>query len=93
MKKIKIELTVERFQRRAISGTIPLMQIWCDACGEKVAMVSGEEAAKLVGKPSREVYRQAEQGLLHSAEKPEGTLLICVKSLFTSVNRRQIQTL
>ncbi len=86
MKKIKVELTVERRQRLAIRRANSLIQAWCDACGEKVVMVSGEEAAKLIGKKSREIYRQVEQGLLHSGEKPDGTLLICVKSLLASVN-------
>jgi hypothetical protein len=92
MKKIKVELTVERRQRLAIRHANTLLtQTWCDSCGDKVAMVSGEEAAKLVSRRSREIYSQAEQGLLHSDEKPDGTLLICVKSLLAWVNKRQIQ--
>ena len=81
MKTTKIELTVERRQRLAIRRASAPSQAWCDACGENVVMVTGEEAAKLIGERSREIYRRAEQGLLHSGEKPDGTLLICVKSL------------
>lgn len=92
MKKIKVELTVERRQRLSIRRVNTLTQAWCDACGEKVVMVSGEEAARLIGKRSREIYRQSEQGSLHSGEKPDGTLLICVKSLLASVNNNN-QTL
>ena len=91
MKKIKVELTVERSQKLVIRRGTTLKQAWCEACGEKVVMVSGEEAAKLIGKKSREIYRQVEQGSLHSGEEPDGTLLICVKSLLASVNHRQIQ--
>lgn len=92
MRTIKIELTVERLQRLAIRRTNNLTQTWCGACGAMVTMVSGEEAARLIGKRSREIYGQAEQGLLHTGEKPDGTLLICVRSLFASVNTRQTQT-
>lgn len=85
MKKIKVELTVERRQTLAIRRGNLLTQAWCDACGEMVAMVSGEEAAKLIGKRSREIYRQADQGSLHSGEMPDGTLLVCVESLLASL--------
>ena len=81
MKNLKVELSVERYQRLAIRRTPALKEGWCEACGEQVVMVSGEEAAKLIGKPSREVYRQAEQGQWHSGDNPDGTLLICAKSL------------
>jgi hypothetical protein len=86
MKKIKVELMVERRQRLTIRRASAPSQVWCDACGEKVGMVTGEEAAKLIGERSREIYRQAEQGLLHSGEKSDGTLLICVMSLLAAVN-------
>jgi len=50
-------------------------------------MVSVKEAAKLSGKSSREIYRQTEQGSLHSGEKPDGTLLVCVNSLLELVQK------
>lgn len=87
MKRRKIELTVERHQRLSIRRAKTLAQVWCAACSEQVVMVSGEEAARLTGKGSREIYRQVEQDLLHSSEQPDGTLFICLKSLFASVKK------
>lgn len=89
MKTTKIELTIERYQRLTIRRSNTPIRAWCAACDEEVVMFSGEEAAKLTGQVSREVYRQVEQGLLHSGEQPDGTLLICVKSLLASVNANQ----
>jgi hypothetical protein len=81
MKNLKVELSVERYQRLSIRRGTTHAQGWCEACGEQVVMLSGEEAAKLIGKPSREVYHQVEQGLWHCGDNPDGTLIICVKSL------------
>jgi len=87
MKRIKVELTVERRQRLSIRRGNTLTQAWCEACSEKVVVVSVKEAAKLSGKSSREIYRQTEQGSLHSGEKPDGTLLVCVNSLLELVHK------
>lgn len=85
MKKVRVEFTVERRQKLAISRASTLTQIWCAACDQVAVMVSGQEAATLVGKRSWEIYRQAEDGSLHSEKSSDGTLLICVNSLFASV--------
>ena len=89
MKKLKVELTVELRQRLTIRRNNTLIRAWCAACNEEVEMCSGEEAAMLIGKRSREIYRQAEQGSLHSGERPDGTLLVCVKSLRELVPKNQ----
>jgi hypothetical protein len=88
--KTKIELTIERRQRLTIHRNNTPIQAWCAACEEEVMMFTGEEAARLVGQASRAIYRQVEQGLLHCGEQPAGTLLICLKSLFASIDRGQI---
>jgi len=88
MKKIKVELTVERRQRLTIRRNTPI-RAWCADCDQEVMMFTGEEAARLVGRASRAIYRQVEQGLLHFSERPDGTLLVCVKSLLISVNQQQ----
>jgi hypothetical protein len=85
MKTRKIELTIERHQRLTIRQTPNYTQAWCAACGEQVVMASGEEAARLTGQRSRAIYRQVEQDSLHSSEQPDGTLFICLKSLFASI--------
>lgn len=44
-------------------------------------MVSVDESAILARVSSRMIYRWLEAGKLHSAETPEGLLLICLNSL------------
>ena len=81
MKNLRVELSVERYRRLSIRRGSSRTLGWCEACGERVVMLSGEEAAKLIGRPSREVYRRVEEGLWHCGDNPEGTLFICARSL------------
>jgi hypothetical protein len=56
-------------------------QGWCEACGERVRLLTADEAARLRGVTPREIYRRVEAGQLHFFEAHDGLLLICFKSL------------
>jgi hypothetical protein len=79
--KRKIQLTVETHQLLVISRTKGSSQGWCGECAEEVPLIKPEEAAVLAGVSPRTIYRRVEAGLVHFAESPEGSLLICVSSL------------
>jgi hypothetical protein len=55
--------------------------LWCEACGAESLMLTIEEAARMLGATSRQVFRWAEAGRLHWRESEEGALLICRTSL------------
>jgi len=54
---------------------------WCHSCDEGVDMLTTDHAAIVAHVTSRTIFRWAESGRLHTAETPEGLLLICPNSL------------
>jgi len=56
-------------------------QRWCDQCAQQVESLSPEEAATVVGRQVRAIYRQVEAGQLHFTETPDGLVWICLNSL------------
>ena len=44
-------------------------------------MVVSEQAIALVGVSSRLLHREIEAGIIHFAETPKGSLLVCLNSL------------
>jgi len=50
-------------------------------CGQKVQMVTAEDAARTAKVTARTIYRRTESGQLHFIESQEGILLICTRSL------------
>jgi hypothetical protein len=61
-------------------------QNWCELCGCQTRFIPWEEAAALASVSSTVLSRWVEQGRLHSAEMPAGTLLICLSSLVKQVH-------
>jgi len=55
--------------------------LWCEACGAESLMLTMEEAARMLGATSRQVFRWADAGRLHWTESETGALLICRTSL------------
>ena len=41
-------------------------------------MLTPEEAARLTGASTRDIYRRVEAGLIHFTEIPEGGLFVCL---------------
>jgi hypothetical protein len=54
---------------------------WCAACAEMVPLASVEQAAALAATSMRKIFQRIEEQSLHSAETPDGRLLVCLNSL------------
>jgi hypothetical protein len=55
----------------------------CETCGALVPMVTLAEAAGITRETELVIYGQIRARLLHSTQKPEGQVLICLNSLLT----------
>ena len=76
-----IEFTFET-ERRVISRTSSRSFVgFCAACAAEVVMVTPDEAAAIARVSARTIYRWIETMKLHFAETPEGSLLVCLRSL------------
>lgn len=79
--KRRIEINIDRqrlfvLKRRGASGPE-----WCRACGEKVQMLTPDQAAVIANVSSRTIYRRVEAGEMHYNETADGRLLICPNSI------------
>lgn len=54
---------------------------WCDPCGAESLMLTPREAVALAGVTTRLIYARVEDGSLHFKEQPDGTLVVCARSL------------
>lgn len=79
--KTKTEITIETDRMFIIRPRRILIQTWCAACSETVKMAALEDAARLAGMRSREIYRAVEAEKIHFIETNEGRLLICLNSI------------
>ena len=57
------------------------LDLWCEACGATVAMVTPGRAAEILMTNPRAIYRQVERGAVHFVEAGGGEVLICTESL------------
>jgi hypothetical protein len=78
--KTRTEITFE-IDRVVIVGRHRSSVQWCDDCHQRVDMMTTDQAAITAHVNSRTIFRWADSGRLHSAETPEGLLLICPNSL------------
>ena len=79
-------------KRRRVT-TIETHQVWiirrqrssnrprCSECREQDGMLTPEEAARLTGASTRDIYRRVEAGLIHFMEIPDGGLFVCLASI------------
>jgi hypothetical protein len=79
--KRRIEITFETRRVLVVGGRTVSAAGWCGACGERVRLVTAEEAARLACVTTRVIYRRVEAGQLHFIESQDGLLLICRHSL------------
>ena len=77
--KRRREITFET-EKIVIRGELPRIN-WCEACAASTPKVTAEQAAMLMGEETRQLYRRAECGQVHSTKGPGGALMICLKSL------------
>jgi hypothetical protein len=75
-KKIAVTMQTERLLiiKRSKNSVFEV----CAACG--AALVTPEDAALALGRRTRDVYREIENGTLHFTELKSGRLLVCLDS-------------
>jgi hypothetical protein len=81
-KKRRTEKTIEIHEFYAIrtaSGSLPALCTDCPS-GDAI-MLAPDHAALLSHVPTRIIYRLVESGLIHYREQPNGSLIVCVRSL------------
>ncbi len=76
--KRKTEVTVQTERVLIVRRRKPTFFMVCTECEGK--LVTPEEAALLLGKQRREIYREIENGTLHFTEFAGGELLVCCNS-------------
>ena len=64
---------------RSASGSLPPLCARC-ATGDAI-MVAPEQAAVIANVPVRIIYRWVETAAIHYHEAPNGSLIVCLKSL------------
>ena len=79
--KLPSEIVFEAGRTIEYAGRPPRRIRWCPSCGAHVQMVTAFEAAALAEVSPYNIQGWAETGRLHHSATPEGTLLICLKSL------------
>lgn len=63
----------------------------CIECRQEVDWVTIDEAARLAGSSSREVFRMIEGKEIHAEETGESILMVCAVSLISSRQARRTQ--
>ena len=70
---------------RTASGSLPALCVECST-GDAI-MIPPEHAAAVAHVPVRMIYRWVETGVIHYKEAPNGSLIVCVKSLPATGNQ------
>ena len=72
---------------RTASGSLPALCADCPA-GDAI-MLPPDHAALLSQVPARTIYRLVETGSIHYREQPDGSIVVCIKSLAGNSNHRK----
>ena len=84
----RTEKTVEIHEIYAIrtaSGSLPALCAECST-GDAI-MLAPDHAAVLSHVPTRMIYRLVETGSIHYRETPNGSLVVCVRTLVAARNQ------
>jgi len=81
MSSKQTKITIETREVWIIRRPDHVVRGWCGRCAAWVEMVTGEEAAHLIGVGVRAIFRWIEQARLHFTETPAGSVMICLPSL------------
>ena len=73
--KRKTQISVRTERLLMVRKSKPSFLTVCATCG--AALVAPEQAARALGKRTRDVYREIEKGTLHFTELAGGELLVC----------------
>jgi len=75
----------EFYAIRTASGSLPAL---CTECSQRDAiMLAPDHAALLSHVPTRMIYRLVETGSIHYREEPNGSVVVCVRSLVAARNQ------
>src|SRR5215208_1697525 len=79
-RKTEKEVEIHEFYViRSPSDSLPAL---CGECSKVDAiMIAPEQATVLAQVPLRMIYRWVESGLIHHRDAPDGSLVVCLKSL------------
>lgn len=81
-KRRRTEKTVEIHEVYVIRQTSgPLPSLCAECATGNALMVAPEQAAIIAAVPVRTIYRWVETEMIHYREEPDGSLIVCVKSL------------
>lgn len=86
-KTLKTERSVEIHEFYVIrtSGSLPAL---CGECRtDDAIMVAAEQAAVVAHVPVRMIYRWVETAVIHYKEAPDGSMMVCLKSLPATANQ------
>ncbi|HUR99036.1 MAG TPA: hypothetical protein VMZ26_13300 [Pyrinomonadaceae bacterium] len=65
---------------------------FCESCAGDGEMLTLDAAAVVVGRPTRELIREIDAGIVHSIETVSGRLLVCAASLFNDLKSSSPQS-
>jgi hypothetical protein len=80
-KKRRIEIRIQTHQVLKVQSAVSVTRRWCEQCGQQVDMVRLEKQSALNAESLRVSGIQVDADKLHTAEMPDGSLLVCLKSL------------
>ena len=83
--KTEKSVEIHEFYVIRTSGSLPAL---CSECGTGDAiMVAAEQAAVVASVPVRLIYRWVETAVVHFKEAPDGSIVVCLKSLPVTANQ------
>ena len=87
MKKMrKTETTIELHETFVVTGSVEAWQVCAKCAPAKAIMVSAEDAAVLVGVPSKVIQQWIEAGAIHRLASEAGSALVCLRSVLDASN-------
>jgi hypothetical protein len=77
----RTEITIETESLVILRSGMDALRAWCQPCGQESLLLTPEAAAKLAGVTTSVIHARVEDGSLHFKEQPDGTLVVCARSL------------
>ena len=90
-RKTEKSVEIHEFYVIRTSGSLPALCGECES-GDAI-MVAAEQAAVVAHVPVRMIYRWVETAVIHYNEAPDGSMMVCLKSLFSTANHVNLSTI
>jgi hypothetical protein len=88
--KRTFEFSVEKSETYTFRRLSRLVVRWCGDCGSEVEMSKPDAASEITGISTRKIYSGIEDGATHFTELPDGSLLVCLRSIGANSTGPQI---